>query len=198
VVVTFQLIGSSLEILYEAQTSKKTHINLSHHNYFNLNGHLSWNKIDDLHLTVPSSEYLETDSENIPTGRKLPTSSSIYDFRQGKYLTQDLLAKTAEGYGFDLNYCFPEDGQYRQMAILVSPRTGRLLELKSTQPGLQVYTANWIDSVGKYGTKYAKHTALALETQHWPDSPNHPEFPTTILRPGERFSQVTKLSFYRV
>lgn len=198
VIVTFQLIGSSLEISYDAQSSKTTVINLTHHNYFNLNGHLSWGIVNDLHLSIPASEYLETDEENIPTGQKLNVDGTIYDFRRGSYLSADLLSRTPEGYGYDLNYCYPDDGQYRQAAILVSPRTGRLLEVKTTQPGLQLYTANWIDTMGKYKTSYGKNTAVALETQHWPDSPNHPRFPSTTLQAGERFKQKTKLSFYRV
>jgi aldose 1-epimerase len=79
--------------------------------------------------------YIKTDEENIPTGQKLNVDGTIYDFRRGSYLSADLLSRTPEGYGYDLNYCYPDDGQYRQAAILVSPRTGRLLEVKTTQPG---------------------------------------------------------------
>ena len=134
------------------------------------------------------------------------------DLSQGAYLTQELLAKTPGGFGYDINYCFEARTGMKQQAILASPLSGRLLEVKSTFPGLQVYTANWVNSTGKYDIKYVsllielmqlnfvqvKNTAVALEPQYWPDTPNHSNFPSTILRPGQDFNEAIEYNFYQI
>ncbi|CBY31264.1 unnamed protein product [Oikopleura dioica] len=198
-IVTIRLDGHEIDVTYESRTDKPTHVNLSHHWFFNMNGHMNWGLVDDLKLIVPSEDYLETDEENIPTGRVLPVSRSPFDLREGHFLTQGLLESVPGGHGIDICYTFPKDGKLKQMAVLAAPYTGRLLELKSTNPGLQVYTANWVpDTVGKYNIPYGKHTAVALEPQFWPDSPNHPQFPSTLLLPGQYYKQQTKMAFYRI
>ena len=156
--MTIRLDGHEIDVTYESRTDKPTHVNLSHHWYFNLNGHMNWGLVDDLKLIIPSEDYLETDEENIPTGRVLPVSRSPFDFRGGHFLTQSLFSSVPGGHGIDVCFAFPEDGRLKQMAVLAAPYTGRLLELKSTNPGLQVYTANWVpDTVGKYNIPYVSN-----------------------------------------
>jgi len=177
---------------------KPTVVSLTHHPYFNLNGHRSWSTIDDLHLTVQTKKYLDTDEENVPTGQINDGTGTFMDLSSGQYMTQGLIAQTPGGYGYDMNYCFASNGSLQQMAILASPKSGRLLEVKSTLPGLQVYTGNWLNTKGKFNVDYLKNTAIALEPQYWPDSPNHANFPSTTLRPGQRYSETIQFNFYQI
>ena len=153
-IVTFRLVANSFKINYQSRTDKATHVSFTHHNYFNLNGHRSWGLIDNLHLTVQTRKYTATNDENVPTGEVNNAQGTVMDLSSGAYLTQTLLAKTPGGFGYDTNYCFEARTGMKQMAILASPLSGRLLEVKSTFPGLQVYTANWVNSTGKYNIHY--------------------------------------------
>ena len=180
-----------LTINYEAETDKATVVNLSNHTYFNLTG--GNEKIFDHELELKASYYTESVGQ-IPTGKILPVAGTPFDFTVKKKIKQDI-ASLPEGY--DLNFVLDkQEGLLHRAAILSESTSGRVVKVCTTQPGLQVYTGYWnpeltIDGKKKFGS----FSGVALETQHYPDSPNHPEFPTTILRAGEIFKQTSSFQF---
>ncbi len=183
---------NELVINYTAQTDKKTHVNLTNHSYFNLNG----GKGDVLgySLQIDADYVTEPDKDSIPTGKILPVKDSAFDFRTPKEIGRDI-AQVPPGY--DHNFILNGNpGHLRQIARVVDPVSGRTLEVLTTEPGVQLYTANYIDSiVGKNELLYKKHSAFCLETQHYPDSPNQQNFPSTVLLPGETYMQTTIYRF---
>ena len=183
---------NQVQIDYKAISDKATHINLTNHSYFNLSG--AKEKIYDHELMIASSRFVVSDQDLIPTGEIRSLEGSPLDFRKPKRIRDDI--DHVPG-GFDHCYILEGDNTEPQLAAKVfHPGSGRLMETFTTEPGIQFYSSNFLTGItGKKGQSYDKHMALCLETQHYPDSPNHPEFPTTILRPGETYWQKTIYKF---
>ena len=171
---------------YQAITDKPTHLNLTNHSYFNLNGAAA--AVYDHELWIASSRYVVTDQALIPTGEIGSVEGGPLDFRTPKLIGKDI--HKLEG-GYDLCYILEGDGKEPVLAArVVHAESGRCMETFTTQPGIQLYTSNFLaDLTGKGGIPYRKHLALCLETQHFPDSPNQPGFPSTLLRSGETYRQ---------
>lgn len=184
-------------IQIEAETDKATPVNICNHTYFNLSE--ADTNILGHYLTLWANRYTPVDDELIPTGKILPVLNTPMDFNNSPMIGEGI-GKVAGGY--DHNYILKkEPNTLATAAKLYDPRSGRQLEIITTQPGIQFYSGNFLDGsiMGKKGKTYYKYYGLCLETQHYPDSPNQPAFPTTILRPGEKYSQTTiyKLSILR-
>ncbi|MBR4817027.1 MAG: galactose mutarotase [Bacteroidales bacterium] len=190
---------NALKITYTAQTDAPTVVNLTNHAYFNLAGK---GKILDHELLLNASEYLPTDKDLIPLGESEPVAGTPMDFTNAKPLGRDIKADfPALNYGKGYDNCFLVDGyepgQLQTAAELYEPESGRVLEVISTQPAVQVYTGNWLDGSpkGKGGVEYHEYDAVAIECQHLPDSPNQPDYPSTELRPGETYQEAIIYSF---
>lgn len=181
-------------ISYTAVTDKPTPVNLTNHSYFNLSG-FERPTISDHWLRVWADRYTEKNALNLPTGRLLPLAGTPMDFSTSRRIGE-CIDQLPLDMGFDHNYVLDGDG-LRSAAELYDPVSGRYLRVLTDQPGLQVYTANWWDGaiVGRQGVPYVQHGAVALETQAFPDSPNQPSFPDTILRPGEVYRTTTIFEF---
>jgi len=177
---------NELEIEYIATTDKTTHINLTNHTYFNLSGCNA--KVYDQELTLNAVSYTAVNENLIPTGKIESLVNGPLDFTSKKALGKDIEAAG----GYDHNYILGESGKLKHGGRAVDPSTGRTMDFYTTEPAVQLYTGNWLEGAqGKYGVKYDKHMGFCLETQHYPDSPNHPEFPTTLLKPSEKFYSKT-------
>ncbi len=194
VTVTYTLLANenTLRIDYQAKTDAPTVINLTHHAYFNL----ALGQADDVlghRLQLQADRYTEVDATLIPTGRLLPVAGTAFDFRQPKAIGADL-ARVPGGYDHNL-VLHAEPGT--PAAVLSEAGTGRVLRIYTDKPGLQLYSGNFLDASleGLGGIAYVRHAGLCLETQHFPDAPNHPAWPTTALRPGERYTTATTWAF---
>jgi aldose 1-epimerase len=179
-----------LKIEYNATTDKPTVLNLTNHSYFNLTGDVS-NSILDETLMIDADNYTPVDTTLIPTGEIKPVKGTPFDFTKAKKIGLEIGAVSG---GYDHNFVLnKKDSSLQKIAALKDSISGRTLEVFTTQPGVQFYTGNFLD--GTLSTPGAKkinqHAALCLETQHFPDSPNQPKFPTTLLLPGEQFHSVT-------
>ena len=179
--------NNSLEIEYKAATDKPTHVNLTNHAYYNLGGFK--NTIEDHEMFINSATYLELNEKLTATGKRISCKGTVYDFLKLSRLADNNIPAEHE-----LDYCFvfPENRNVEEpVAVLSHPGSGRRLKLFTTQPSMQVYSCNFWDGSlhGHNGTIYNKYGALALETQHLPNSPNIPEFPSTLLLPGEQYRQ---------
>ena len=193
--VTFMFNNNNeLSIDYVAKTDKSTVINLTNHSYFNLNGCKS--EMLDHTLTIHADKITPVDKTSIPTGEINNVSGTAYDFLKPKKIGADF-SKLDNGY--DHNYIINKKSltEYSYTAKAIEPVSGRNMEVYTTEPGVQLYTGNYLDGsvVGKNGISYKKHYGFCLETQHYPDSPNHSIFPTTILNPGEVYTQKTAYKF---
>ena len=188
---------NQLKMEYSAQTDRKTPVNLSNHSYFNLSGFENPVITDHL-LTIPADRYTEKDRNNLPTGQILPLTGTPLDCRAAVRIGDRVDKFPLDG-GFDHNYVLETVHTGRQLpaAELVDPFSGRRLRVTTDRPGIQVYTANWWDGsvTGDHGTLFVRHGAVALETQAFPDSPNRPEFPDTILSPGDGYHTTTIFTF---
>lgn len=199
--VTYRLTDdNSVDILYEAETDKPTVVNLTNHAFFNLSG-VGETTVDNHVLTIHASQYLPTDNTAIPYGAPAPVAGTPMAFDTphsiGERIEEDF-EQLIFGHGYDHCYVLDKgDGVYAESACCVSPLTGIALTIYTTEPGIQLYTANWLngETVGKHGKHYNARTAFCLETQHYPDSPNQPQYPSTILRPGEKFESRTTFAF---
>jgi aldose 1-epimerase len=199
-VVQYSLRGGDLRIEYSATTDKDTVLNLTSHSYFNLAGQ---GKGDILNhqLTVRASRFTPVDSELIPTGELKFVGGTPFDFRKPFKVGERINADDEQlhlGRGYDHNFVLDSaDGKLAEAAEVYEPSSGRVMRVLTTEPGIQLYTGNFLDGSikGKGGAAYPRRSALCLETQHFPDSPNHPNFPSTELKPGERFHSVTVYSF---
>lgn len=191
--VTYLLTDDNkLEMDFEATTDKATPVNLSQHMYFNLAGHGAETVLDHV-LMLNADRYNPVDEELIPTGELAPVEGTPLDFRKatviGKRIEQLIDTPTM---GYDVNFVLNKEkpGQMTLAAVLKHPGSGRVLKVLTTQPGVQLYTGNFLfGQEGKGGQKYAKRSAVCLETQHFPDSVNQPHFPSTILRPGKKYHE---------
>jgi aldose 1-epimerase len=187
-------------ISYQAVTDKPTVLNLTNHSYFNLSG-AGDPYIGDHLLTINADYYLPTDHTAIPYGAKEKVEGTPMDFRT----PQEIGARIHEpfeqlifGKGYDHTYILnKEGGELSFCARCVSPKTGIVMEVFTTEPGVQLYTGNWMTGnfIGKNAQRYPQRSALCLETQHFPDSPNKPEYPSVVLRPGEVFQSRTLFGF---
>lgn len=201
ITVTYSLTDENeVMILYQAVTDKPTVLNLTNHSYFNLSG-AGDPYIGDHLLTINADYYLPTDATAIPYGPKEKVEGTPMDFRR-EYAVGERINDNFEqlifGKGYDHTYVLNKTADELSFcARCRSPKTGIVLEVYTTQPGVQLYTGNWMTGhfEGKPGQRYPERAALCLETQHFPDSPNQPGYPTTTLRPGERFESSTYFKF---
>ena len=193
-VVTYTLTGdNALDIQYEATTDKKTVINLTNHSYFNLSGDPSRPATDHI-LYVNADNYTPVDSTYMTTGEILPVKDTPMDFTTPKAVGQDIdkfdFVQLKNGNGYDHNWVLNTNGDINQLAAkLTSPESGISLEVYTNEPGIQVYSGNFLDGTlsGKKGITYGKRASVCLETQHYPDSPNKPEWPSAYLEPGQTY-----------
>lgn len=194
--------NNELIIKYSAKTNKKTIINLTHHGFFSLAGLANPTPpIDDLECQINADFFLPIDETSIPTGEILKVAETPFDFRTPKPIGQDIDAdheQIRHGSGYD--HCFvlnkKEEGELSFAARIRDPKSGRTMEVYTTEPGVQVYTDNWGDGYkGQHGSTFPRRSAICFEAQHFPDSPNHPYFPSVILEPGREYTQKTIYKF---
>lgn len=191
--------NGELRIDYSGKTDRPTILNMTHHSYFNLAGQGEGDVLDH-QLRINADEFLPIDPSLIPTGQKQSVSGTPLDFREACRIGQRIQSdfdqlKIANGY----DHCFVLNGpvgKLRSVAQVTESSSGRVMEVLTTEPGMQLYTGNFLDiKKGKAGKQYQKHFGFCLETQHFPDSPNQPEFPSTVLRPGQKYQSTTIYRF---
>lgn len=192
--------NNELLIDYSAITDKPTILNPTHHSYFNLSGSFD-NTILNHELLIDADYITPVNSQLIPTGELMKVENTPFDFHSFRKIGErinDDHEQLKYGKGYDHNWVLNNfNGRIRKVAELYEPSSGRAMEVLTDQPGLQFYSGNFLDGSikGKNGIRYNHRTGLCLETQHFPDSPNHPNFPSVVLRPGEKYTQKTMYRF---
>lgn len=193
--MTYTLTGDNeFKVDYQAITDKATHVNISHHSFFNLKGEGRGTILDNV-MTIAASQTTPVDDELIPTGEVTPVDGTPFDFRTphliGERINQEDV-QLANGGGYDHNWVLDRksDDDMEFAVSVYEPTTGRYMEVFTDQPALQFYSGNFFDgtTVGKYGRTLNYRESLALETQKYPDTPNHPQFPSTLLIPGQTYT----------
>lgn len=191
---------NELKLEFTAVTDKKTVLNLTHHSYFNLKGHNAGDILDH-QVKFNADRIVAIDSVSIPTGTLLDVEGTPFNFKDFKPIGQDIDADHVQiknGNGYDHSFVIKGNpGELRLACIVKEPDSGNELEVWTTEPAVQFYTANSLDGsiIGKDQAIYEKRNGFCMEAQHFPDSPNHPDFPTTVLNPGETFNQTTIYKF---
>ena len=202
--VTFTLTDDNeLKFDYHATTDKTTVLNLTNHSYWNLAGD-GVGSINDHQLQLMASNYTPVSATLIPTGEIAPVAGTPLDFTTPHAIgerVRDNFEQLVFGRGYDHNFVLdrpsPDDTTMMLAARVVEPTSGRTLEISTTEPGIQFYSGNFLDAtlIGAAGKMYRQGDGFALETQHFPDSPNHPNFPSTVLEPGQEFNSTTVYAF---
>ena len=197
--VTYTLTDDSgLRIDYEATTDKTTVVNLTNHTYFNLKDAGATPMLDH-ELMIAADRFTPVDETLIPTGELREVAGTPFDFRTPTAIGARIDADDAQikaGKGYDHNYVLKGDGSLSLAARVYEPQSGRVMEVLTTEPGVQFYSGNFMDgSITSRGATYGRRHAFCLETQHFPDSPNQPDFPSTVLKPGETYQTTTVYRF---
>jgi aldose 1-epimerase len=195
--VTYTLSADNvLSVGYHAVTDRPTVVNLTQHSYFNLSG---MGDVLGHELEVRASAYTPLGTDLIPTGVLALVEGTPMDFRSPRRIGERIEADDVQlrlGVGYDHNFALDgAAGTLRTAARLADPISGRALEVATTEPGMQLYTGNYLDAAGKGGRRYGPRAGVCLETQHYPDAPNQPDFPSTILRPDEELRSRTEFRF---
>lgn len=194
--------ANELKIEYFATSDKDTVVNLTSHAYFNLAGHGSGDILGH-ELMLNADYFTPTNSNSIPTGERLEVKGTPFDFRRAIKIglrAEENHDQLAYGHGYDQNFVLNQDRSVglTLAARVCEPRSGRMLEVWTTEPGIQLYCGNFLDGLirGKSGAVYRKHQGFCLETQHFPDSPNQPNFPSTMLKAGAQYHSTTVFKFF--
>lgn len=193
--VTYTLAGNgTLSVSFDAVSNKDTVFNMTNHSFFNLAGHQRPELAVQQELILPARIYTEVNTQNIPTGRMLPVEGTPMDFREGKSICRDIDAphEALQSGGYDLNFEVFTD----PAAILHDPVSGRTMTVSTDLPGLHFYSGNYLaGEIGKDGVSYCRRSGMALETQHYPDSVNHPEWKQPFVKTGQRWHSETRFTF---
>ena len=204
VALTYRIVDAqTLEIAFEASTDRATVVNLTNHTFFNLGGAERCESVLPHELTVAAERYLPIDATSIPEGSPAPVAGTPFDFRQARPIGERVRDGSHEqirrGRGYDHNFCLADavSAEPRLAARVRDPLSGRAMELWTDQPGLQIYSGNFLDGTvaGKNGRSYRMGDALCLEPQLWPDTPNRPDFPSARLDAGETYRHRTLYKF---
>ncbi len=195
---TYTLTENALILRYEAESDKPTYCNITNHSYFNLNGH---GDILGHRLQIFASRFTPVDENSIPTAMAIPTAGTAFDFTCEKTVGRDVLAHEQQlrfTGGYDHNFVLDPAQGLRRAACLTGEESGIVMETWTQKPGVQLYCGNFLDADTdtKSGKPYKQHEALCLETQFFPDSPNHPEWGDIVLRPGHRYDYTTEYRFF--
>ncbi len=192
--------NNEIRIEFFAETDKPTHVNLTNHTYFNLKD-AGKTPVYEHKLQINADSFMPMTNESIVTGEIISVSNTPFDFREMKAIGLDINDEHEQikiGNGFDHNFVLNgKSGELKEIAKVYEPTNGRTLKVLTTEPGVQFYAGNYLDDTleGKFDTKYFPRAGFCLETQHYPNSPNNPNFPKTLLKPGEKFNSTTIFRF---
>lgn len=191
---------NALKIDYKATTDKPTVVNLTNHTYFNLTGGVKRDILDHV-VTIYADKFIPVSKDLIPTGELQPVAGTPFDFTKPRVIGQSINDSTdvqiKNGGGYDHAWVLTDSSKsMKKVATVMEPTSGRVMEVQSTEPAVQFYTGNFLDgTLSGRGVTYKKRYALCLETEHYPDSPNQPKFPSTVLRPGQTYQTTTIYTF---